>query len=106
MIIALACAVTLVSRTERLDPITLSSIVLFLMAFLGAWVCNKLGDAKEKAELRAGYTTAARGNNEVARVHSPTGIVMRRAGQPNLTRAQWEQAMCRVRDYEASHGTN
>lgn len=74
------------------------------MGFIGGWVCNKVGDHKGKAEIRAGYTTSAQGNNEVVRLHSPTGVVMREAGQPNLTKPQWEAAMARVRAYEASIG--
>ncbi len=60
---------------------------------------------KERAELAAGYTTSAQGNNEVVRLHSPTGVVMRNAGEPNLTKLQWEAAMARVIAYKASINT-
>ena len=102
MVGALLCAVTIVSASKQWDPLTICFLAVFLLGFLGGWIFNQLGDRKRKAEASAGYTTSAQGNNEVVRLHSRTGVVMREAGQPNLTKPQWEAAMARVRAYEAS----
>lgn len=102
MIGALVCAVTIVSASQQWDPVTITFLALLLLGFAGGWVLNKLSDRKGRAELAAGYTTSAQGNNEVIRLHSRTGVVMREAGQPNLTKPQWEAAMARVRAYEES----
>jgi hypothetical protein len=101
MIGALICGLTIVSASQQWDPVTITFLALLFLGFGGGWVLNKLSDRKGQAELAAGYTTSAQGNNEVMRLHSRTGVVMREAGQPNLTKPQWEAAMARVRAYEA-----
>lgn len=98
----LACALTIVAQTQSLDPLTVAFLVMVVGGIGVGWFCNWMSDRKEKRELAAGYTTSAQGNNEVVRLHSPTGVVMREAGQPNLTKPQWDAAMARVRAYEAS----
>jgi hypothetical protein len=105
MVGALVCAFTIVARDQRWDPLTVGFLTLFGLGILVGWIFNLLGDRKG-AEVRAGYTTAAQGNNQVARLHSPTGVVMRSAGQPNLTKMEWEAAMRRVRAYKASSGAS
>lgn len=99
---AIVCAFTIVLRTQSWDPITISFVSIILVGAAFGWVCVILSDRKERAEIKAGYTTTAQGNNEVARVHSPTGVVMRDAGRPNLSRPEWEAAMSRVRAFEAT----
>lgn len=100
MIGATICALTIVAKFERIDPVTIVFVGLVIGGFLAAWICNFLGDQKEKAERRARYTTATQGNNDLPRVHHQTGIVMRHASQPNLTRAEWESATARVRAFK------
>ncbi|KQR53540.1 hypothetical protein ASF88_01275 [Leifsonia sp. Leaf336] len=100
-----ACALTIVARTQALDPVTLAFVAMTVGGVGVGWFCSWMSDRKERVELAAGYTTCAQGNNEVVRLHSRTGVVMREAGQPNLTKPQWEAAMTRVRAYEASVGS-
>ena len=95
-------ALTEVARSHRIDPVTGTFLGLFLLGFGVGWVLGKVSYRKLKAEVRAGYTTSAQGFNQVRRVHSPTGVVMREAGQMNLSRAEWESAMVRVRAFEES----
>jgi hypothetical protein len=102
MLGALARALTVVSQTQRWDPLTLGFLALIGPGLLGAWILNLVSEHKEKAEVRAGYTTCAQGNNEVIRVHSPTGVVMREAGQPDLDKPDWLAAMIRVDAYRVS----
>ncbi len=99
---ALVCALTIVARTERLDPLTITFLALAGAGLLAASAFLWLSDRKQKAEVAAGYTTVAQGNNDVERLHSPTGVVMRAAGEPNLTKAQWEAAIAKVRSYRAT----
>lgn len=94
------CAATLVRQNEALDPITWSFLALFgtglsWLAF-SFWMMR----IKEAREVAAGYTTMAQGHYDVERRHSPTGVIMRGAGQPALTRSQWEDAMGMVREYQ------
>ncbi len=77
MIGALICAFTIVSALQQWDPLTISFLVLFLLRFGGGWIRTKASDRKNEAETQAGYTTSAQGNNDVVRLHSPTGVVMR-----------------------------
>ena len=102
MLGAAVCALTIVARTKQWDPLTLGFLVILVMGFAWVWVCYLAGNRKEADELAAGYTTAAQGNNEVARLHSPTGVVMRHAGEPDLSRQDWERAMKRVHSYQDS----
>lgn len=44
--------------------------------------------ARREKELAAGYTTLASGHPEVARVHFPTGFVMREVGEAELSAAE------------------
>jgi hypothetical protein len=106
MVGALVYAFTIVARDQRWDPFTVGFLTLFGLGILVAWIFNLVGDRKGKAEVHAGYTTAAQGNNQVARLHSPTGVVMRSAGEPNLTKVEWEAAMRRVHAYKASSGAS
>jgi hypothetical protein len=99
---ALVCALSIVARTERLDPLTITFLALAGAGLLAASAFLWLSDRKQKAEVGAGYTTLAQGNNDVERLHSPTGVVMRAAGEPNLTKAQWEAAIAKVRSYRAA----
>ncbi|MFF2051893.1 hypothetical protein ACFVU2_09870 [Leifsonia sp. NPDC058194] len=100
MLGAATCALIIVSRTKQWDPLTLGFLVVLVVGFAWVWFCYLAGNRKEERELEAGYTTAAQGNNEVARVHSPTGVVMRRAGEPDLSRQDWERAMEKVRAFQ------
>jgi hypothetical protein len=102
MVGALVYAFTIVARDQRWDPFTVGFLTLFGLGILVAWIFNLVGDREGKVEVRAGYTTAAQGNNQVVRLHSPTGVEMRSAGQPNLTRIEWEAAMQRVHAFKAS----
>jgi hypothetical protein len=99
---AVVCAFTLVASSHLLDPATVSFLVLFTAGFGWLWICNGMGKLKSRRELAADYTTSAQGHYEVERRHSPTGVVMREAGAPGLTREQWANAMKRVREYQAS----
>lgn len=103
---ALICVFALVARTETWDPITIGFVLLTVTGTVAGWVCNGLADRKGRVEVRAGYTTVAQGNNEVVRLYSPTGVVMREAGRPNLTRSEWEAAMLRVRAFRAAERDN
>ncbi|MFJ3394671.1 hypothetical protein [Leifsonia aquatica] len=102
MLGAAVCALTIVARTKQWDPLTLGFLATLVMGFAWVWLCYLAGNRKERDELAAGYTTAAQGNNQVARLHSPTGVVMRRAGEPDLSHQDWVRAMERVRAYEKS----
>ncbi|MCF4123107.1 hypothetical protein L1785_19225 [Antribacter sp. KLBMP9083] len=57
--------------------------------------CNR----KLRAEVRAGYTTSARRFNEVDQVDVHTGYVIRVAGEPPLTRGQYDERAERIRDH-------
>ncbi|WP_295127634.1 hypothetical protein [uncultured Leifsonia sp.] len=98
---AVVWALVVLTRTQAWDPAAVAFIVTVIGGMGFGWVCSLMSDRKERAELAAGYTTSAQGNNKVVRWHSPTGVVMREAGEPNLTKPQWEAAMARVRAYEA-----
>ncbi|WP_431279061.1 hypothetical protein [Leifsonia poae] len=99
---AVVCALSIVAQTQRWDPVTVSFLALFGLGFGGGWIFDRIATAKEKAEVRAGYTTSAQGHNDVVYLHSPTGVVMREAGHPNLTKPEWDTAMQRVNAYRAS----
>ncbi|MDN4597532.1 hypothetical protein [Leifsonia virtsii] len=101
---SLTCALALVRDTGVLDPTTLSFMGLFVGGLAALAFSTWMMKAKEKKELSAGYTTMAQGHYEVERRHSPTGAIMRRAGQPALTQAQWKAAMAAVRAYEQRSG--
>src|SRR4051812_13756531 len=85
MVGALVCAFAIVSKTQRWEPVTVGFLALFLLGLLFGWILSLISDRKSKAEIRAGYTTSAQGNNQVVCLHSPTGVVMRDADFPNLT---------------------
>jgi hypothetical protein len=99
---AAICGVTVVRQTGRLDPVTVAFLALFAVGFAVLALGVKLMERKARKEIAAGYTTMAQGHYEVERRHSPTGVVMRAAGQPPLTREQWERAMQKVRTYRES----
>lgn len=94
-------ALAVVTRTQRWDLVVVMFLAIGAVGLLCAWIFVLLSDRKEKSEMRAGYTTVAQGNNEVVRLHSTTGVVMREAGRPNLSRSEWEAAMRRVRAFQA-----
>lgn len=100
---AVAYALLVIARTQRLDPVAVSFVAAFLLSLVIAYVLNHVAHQKVKREVQSGYTTAAQGHNEVPRLHSPTGVVMREAGQPNLTKTEWEAAMSRVRAHQSAH---
>ncbi|GAB3583631.1 hypothetical protein GCM10027406_28570 [Leifsonia lichenia] len=87
-------------RYQYFDPFSLVCLAFFTVSlglgFLFSWVSTH----KIRKEIAAGYTTSTTGDNHVERRHSPTGVVMRAAGEPNLTKPQWEAAMRRVRAFE------
>ncbi len=89
-------------QSGNIDPVTFAFMLLFAggLAVLtfGVWMMNR----KAKREVDAGYTTMAQGYYNVERRHSPTGVIMRAAGEPALTREQWERAMQSVRAYKES----
>ncbi|MFF2051894.1 hypothetical protein ACFVU2_09875 [Leifsonia sp. NPDC058194] len=98
------CGLTIVRINQRLDPVTIGFLALFALGLAVLVFGDRMAAFKAKKEVAAGYTTMAQGHYEVERRHSPTGVVMRQAGQPNLTRSEWESAMVRVRAFEGSRG--
>ncbi|WP_348786601.1 hypothetical protein [Leifsonia sp. NPDC080035] len=88
-------------KTKAWDPVGIAVFALFAGGSVAAFVFDRWSDLKAKREIEAGYTTV-NGNHQVERVHSRSGIVVREAGEPNLTKEQWEAAMNRVRAYEES----
>ena len=101
---AIVWTLTVIVRTQALDPVIVTAMTVCIGGWTLVMVLKPVSNRKEKAEILAGYTTSAQGNNEVARLHSPTGVVMRNAGEPDLTKPQWEVAMTRVRAYQESLG--
>lgn len=87
-------------KTQQWDPYILSSLGIFAASFGAGWLFLLISNVKTRKEIAAGYTTSTTGDNQVERRHSPTGVVMRAAGEPNLTKPRWEAAMRRVRAYE------
>ena len=99
---ALIWGFALAPRTTAWDLLGVVMITMFAGGGLAAFVFDRWSNSKTKKEIAAGFTTKVNGNNQVECVHSRTGVVIREAGEPNLTREQWEAAMNRVRAYEAS----
>jgi ferredoxin len=93
---AVVGALVVVARTHVVDPVTLGFLILFFAACLWCGLCSSMCAYKRRREIAAGYTTALQGHYEVERRHPPTGVIMRYAGQPALTRVQEEQARRRV----------
>jgi hypothetical protein len=106
MLGALVCALTIVTHSLKWDPLTIGFLIIFMAGMLSGWLFNRISDRKVRDEVAAGYTTVTRGHNEVQRVHSGTGVIMRHAGRPNLTKPEWEEAMFRVRAFQASVNDN
>jgi hypothetical protein len=96
---ALIRALTTVARTQYIDPITFFFVIVFVLSCVALVTIDQLGRRKKRLELAAGYTTAAQGSYDVERRHSPTGVVVRSAGQGPLTRGQEQEARERVREF-------
>ncbi len=86
---------------QYFDPISVLVLGVAATSAVAFWICYILSMRKGRREVAAGYTTSAQGDNEVERRHSPTGVVMRPAGAPDLTKPQWDAAMIRVRAYQS-----
>lgn len=99
---AVICGLTVVARTQALDAVTLAFVMTFLVGCIVLFFCVRMMERKEKQELAAGYTTSKQGHYEVERRHSPTGLIVRKAGQPALTRDQEAAANALVRDFLSS----
>ena len=84
----------------------------YLGPFVVVWLVTSVGDiialnliivSRGKAERAAGYTTVPTGDADLDRVDPHTGIVLRDAGQPRLTRGQWRIARRQAREYVTSN---
>lgn len=96
------CAVTIAAREQSMDTGTACFLTVFLISSAILLICSKAMQRKERREIEAGYTTSMQGNYEVERRHSPTGVIMRAAGQDPLSREQERRAKERVRAYLSS----
>ncbi|WP_348786598.1 hypothetical protein [Leifsonia sp. NPDC080035] len=96
---AAICAVTIVAANQAIDAVTIACLTTFLIGSVVLLISSRQMKRKERLELAAGYTTLMQGHYDVERRHSPTGVVVRGAGQQALNRVQEREAKQRVQEY-------
>jgi len=70
------------------NPVVSGLLIVLGLATLAAIVTNIMGRVVRDREFAAGYTTSRGGYLQYDQVDESTGLVVREAGEPALTRAQ------------------
>lgn len=73
---------------DFLHPVVLALLAIFVAAAIVAIVSFMVGLGQVAKEHRAGYTTSPSGWFEFDQVDPRTGVVIRQAGEPKLSRQE------------------
>lgn len=82
------------------NPIVSGLLVLLGVAFFISIVANIMVRVRRDKEFAAGYTTSRGGFLQYDQVDESTGLVVRDAGEPALTRAQYR---AKIDAFHATH---
>lgn len=79
------------------------AVAVILLLFVATGVVHTTGKMKEARELHAGYTTIMRSHKNVDQIDPSSGRVVRSAGEPFLTKDQYETRIAQMEGLR-SHG--
>jgi hypothetical protein len=71
------------------NPVVSALLVIIGLGFVAMTTANIMGRVVRDKEFAAGYTTSRGGYLQYDQVDEATGLVVREAGEPALTRAQY-----------------
>lgn len=82
-------AVVVITRTWVTNPLVSGILIAAGIAIVCIILGNVMGSVRRDQEFAAGYTTSRGGYLQYDQVDESTGLVVRDAGDPALTRAQY-----------------
>lgn len=71
-------------------------VAVILLIFVAAGVVHMTGKVKETRELHSGDTTIMRSHKDVDQIDPSSGRVVRSAGEPFLTKDQYETRIAQI----------
>lgn len=93
-------ATIILTRTWVSNPVISGLLIIIGLGFVMLIVANVMSRVQRDKEFAAGYTTSRGGYLQYDQVDESTGLVVREAGEPALTRPQYR---AKIDAFRATH---